>query len=328
MAARLTAIGCAMLVGAASHAVQAQAPGTAGDYPNKPIRMIVHQDAGSAGDNSARVMAPPRAEALGQPVIVENRPGAGGAIGMRLAAAATPNGYTVIAVGSPIMVLPYVHKDLGYDLFRDFAGIGRYSISHNALVVPPGVQAGSVKELIALAKAKPGQLNMATAGMGSASHLAGMLFNALADIQALVVPYKGGGAAITSLIAGETQYYVTPLSAVLGQVRTGRLKALGVGGERRVSQLPDVPTIAEAGVPSYQSVGWGGMLAPRGTPSATMARLMDKLAAIMALAAVQQQLVKIGVEPSVLLGAEFEQFMREDLERFGIAARAANLKPN
>lgn len=324
MAAERLASGWLFPIWALSFSVVAQ--GVA-DYPNKPIRILVAQEAGSAGDVGTRTIAPALGEALGQPLIVENRPGAGGALGMQVAMAATPNGYTLMAVGSPQMVLPYAHKNLGYDILKDFVPIGRYSVSHNALVVPSGLPVGSVRELVALAKLKPGQLNMGTAGIGSASHLAGALFNAIAEIDSLVVPYKGGGGATNALIAGEIQYYVAPLQALFGQVKSGRLKVLGVGGDSRAPQLPDVPTIAEAGVPAFRSVGWGGILMPKGTPPAIISKVMEKLGAIIALPGVQQQLVATGVEPGLLLGAEFEKFIREDLARYAIAAKAANLRP-
>lgn len=320
------ASGCAFFIAAVFSSAAAHAQGVA-DYPNKPIRALVAQEAGSAGDVGARAIAGPLGEALGQPLIVENRPGAGGALGMQVAVAAAPNGYTLVTIGSPQMVLPYAHKNLGYDIVKDFVPIARYSVSHNALVVPAALPVSTVRELIALAKSKPGQLNMGTAGIGSASHLAGALFNALADIDALLVPYKGGGGATTALVANEIQYYVAPLQALLGQIKTGRLKILGVGGERRAPQLPDVPTIDEAGMPGFRSVGWGGLLMPKGTPQPIVAKVMDKLAGIMAQPAVQQQLMATGVEPGLLLGAEFEKFMREDLARYAIAAKAANLKP-
>ena len=285
--------------------------------------MVVHQDPGSAGDSAARAIA--LGQALGQQLVVENRPGAGGALGLRAAAAA--DGYTLVAMSSTAMILPYVQKDPGYEVFRDFVPVGRFLVSQDALVVSSSLPVNSVKELVALAKSKPGQLNMGMAGVGSGSHLAGVLFNALADIQALVVPYKGGGAAIVALVANETQYYVAPLGAVFGQIKSGRIKVLGVGGDRRARRLPKVPTIAEAGIPAYRSAGWGGLLAPRGTPAAVTAKLMDKLAAIMALPAVQQQIIGTGAEPGLLLGAEFGKFMREDYERVGVAAKAAKLQP-
>jgi tripartite-type tricarboxylate transporter receptor subunit TctC len=296
------------------------------NYPAKPIRVVVAQEAGSAGDNGIRAISPALGEALGQPLVIENRPGAGGALGMAVGAAAAPDGYTMIAIGSPQMVLPYVHKNLNYDLLRDFVPIGRYSVSQNILVVPASLPVANVNELIQLAKAKAGQLNMGTAGPGSASHLAGALFNTLAGIQAVTVPYKGGGAAVIGLMAGETHYYVTPLQAVLGQVKSGRLKPLGVGGDTRVPQLPEVPTIAEAGLATYRSIGWGGILMPKGTPAAYAGRVEEKLAAIMELPAVRQQIFNAGAEPGLLVGAAFGKFMREDLERFGAAAKAAKLR--
>ena len=314
--------GCALLSAlTATPAVQAQEA-----YPQKPIRVIVAQEAGSAGDNGVRAITSALGEALGQPLVVENRPGAGGVLGMAAGAAAPPNGYTIVTVGSPHVVLPYVHKNLSYDLFRDFVAVGRYSLSQNVLVVPQTLQVNDVKQLIALVKSKPGQLNMATAGPGSISHLAGLLFNVMADIQAVVIPYKGGGSAVIGLVSNEVQYMVTPLQAVLGQIRSGRLKALGVGGESRALQLPDVPTIAEAGVASYRSVGWGGLLMPKGTPASYAARVGEKLAAVISQPAVQQLMMKVGTEPGFLPAGAFEKFMREDFERVGVAAKAAGLK--
>jgi tripartite-type tricarboxylate transporter receptor subunit TctC len=326
MDTRAAALGCALALAAAVSAGDAKAQG-AGGYPSKPVRLIIHQDPGSAADVSARAITPALSEALGQQVVLDYRPGAGGALGVRAAAAAAPDGYALIAMSSIAMILPYVLKDPGYDAFRDFVPIGRYTLSHNVLVVPAALPANSVKELVALAKSKPGQLNLGTAGIGSISHLSGALFNALAGIDAVVVPYKGGGAAITALIANETQYYVAPIAAVLGQIKTGRVKALAVGGDTRAIQLPDVPTIAEAGIPAYRNFSWAGLLAPAGTPAPVVGRLMEKLAAIMALPAVREQLLKTGSEPSLLLGAEFGRFMREDFERTGIAARSAKLQP-
>lgn len=322
----VTTIRCALLLAAVifSGLVQAQ---VAADYPVKPIRLLVPQEAGSAADNGVRAIAPALGEALGQTLVVENRPGAGGVVGMMAGAAAPADGYTLISVGAPQMVSPYVNKSASYDLFRDFVPVGRYSINHNVLVVPVSLPVRNVRELVALAKSKPGQLNMGIAGSGSVSHLSGVLFNVLADIQSLVVPYKGGGGAVVALMANEIQYYLSPLPSVMGQIKSGRLKPLAVGGENRTSQLPDVPTIAEDGIPAYRSVSWIGLLLPKGTPAAILAKVMDKLTVIMASPVVRQQLMNTGAEPSLLLGAEFEKFMREDFARVGIAAKAANLRP-
>ena len=318
--------GCALAMVAVFAAGPAQAQG-APDYPVKPIRVVVAQEVGSAGDVGVRSISPALGEALGQVLVIENRPGAAGVLGIGVAAVAAPNGYTMLSVGSPMMIIPYANKNLKWDLLRDFVAIGRYSISHNALVVPTSLAVANVKELIDLVKSKPGQLNMGTAGPGSASHLGGALFNVMADIQSVAIPYKGGGSAITALVAGETQYYVAPLTAVMGQIKSGRLRPLGVGGEARAPQLPDVPTIAEAGLAGYRSMGWNGFMMPKGTPAAITAKVGEMLGAITRTPAVREQILKSGAEPAFLPGEDFGKFMREDFERFGVAAKAANIQP-
>ena len=322
----IAATGCALFMASVFSAAPSRAQGSP-VYPVKPIRVIVAQEVGSAGDNGMRAISPALGEALGQPLVIENRPGAAGALGMGVAAATAPNGYTLLGVGSPMLIIPYANKNVKWDLFRDFVPIGRYSVSQNVLVVPSSLPVRSMKELIELVKSKPGQLNMGTAGPGSASHLAGALFNLMADIQSVSIPYKGGGSAITALVAGETQYYVAPLTAVLGQIKGGQLRPLGVGGDTRASQLPDVPTITEAGLPRYRSVGWNGIMATRGTPADIVAKLAEKLDTIMKMPAVQERIVKSGAEPTFLRSEDFGKFMREDFERFGAAAKAANLQP-
>ena len=297
----------------------------AADYPKKSIRVVIAQEAGSSVDTNIRVLTPPLGEALGRPLVVDNRPGAGGAIGMAIGAAAAADGYTLVGVGSPQMITPYAIKKLHYDLFRDFTPIARYVVSHNVFVVTPGSRAGSVKEFIELAKAKPGQINMSTAGPGSASHLAGSLFNVLAGISAVPIHYKGGGAAVVAVIANESQYLVTPMPAVLSQIRAGRLRAIGVGGENRAPQLPQVPTIEEAGLAGYRSVGWSGLLMPQGTPAPITAKVTEKLIGVLTMNPVREKILDAGAEPGLLAGAAFAKFMRDDMARFGIAAKAAGL---
>lgn len=317
---------CALTMLAAFSASSALAQGEP-SYPVKPIRVVVAQEAGSAGDVGVRSISTTLGEALGQPLVIENRPGAAGVLGIGVAAVAAPNGYTILSVGSPMMIIPYANKNVKWDLLRDFVAIGRYSISHNVLVVPTGLPVANVKELISLVKSKPGQLNMGTAGPGSASHLGGALFNVMADLQSVAIPYKGGGSAIVALVANETQYYVAPLTAVMGQIKTGRLKPLGTGGERRAPQLPDVPTISEAGLAGYRSMGWNGLMMPKGAPAAIVAKVGEKLGAITQTPGVRELILKSGAEPAFLTGGEFEKFMREESERFGVAAKAAGLKP-
>ncbi len=295
-------------------------------YPVKPIRVVIAQEAGSSVDTNIRVLAPLLGDALGRSLVVDNRPGAGGTLGMAIGAAAAPDGYTLVGVGSPQMIAPFAFRKLNYDLLRDFTPIARYVVSHNVFVAAPALHAGSVKEFVELAKAKPGQFNMSTAGLGSASHLAGSLFNMLAEIKTAPIFYKGGSAAVIAVIANESQYLITPMPAVLGQIRAGRLKAIGVGGENRAPQLPQVPTIEEAGLAGYRSVGWSGLLMPQATPAAITAKATQALTTVLAMNSLREKILDAGGEPGLLTGAAFAQFMRDDMARFGIAAKAADLK--
>jgi tripartite-type tricarboxylate transporter receptor subunit TctC len=295
-------------------------------YPTKPIRLVVGQEAGSALDNSVRILTPGLSEALRQQIVIDNRPGVGGMIAMQIGAASVPDGYTIINAGSPQMIAPFLFKKLSYDLFRDFVPVGRLTIVQNALVINNTLPATSVKSLIELLKSKPGQFNMASAGIGSASHLAGVLFNSMAGVQAVHVPYKGGAAAVVALISNEAQYLVTPLSATIGHIRAGRLKVLGVGGETRTRQFPDVPTIDESGIKGYRSHGWNGLFAPKGSPAAAIATLVQALNTVYADPALPDRILRAGVEPGLITGAAFTTFMREDMARFGAAAKAANLQ--
>ena len=296
------------------------------NYPSKPIRMIVGQQAGSALDNSVRTITPALSDALGAAIVIDNRPGVGGMIAMQIAHGATPDGYTIVNAGSPQMIAPFLFKKLDYDLFQDFVAIARLTVVQNCLVTSPQFGATSVKNLIDLAKSRPGTINMASAGVGSASHLAGTLFTAMTGTPVLHVPYKGGASAVTALISNEAQFMITPLSATLGHIRAGRLKVLAVGGQTRASQLPDIPTIESEGVKGYLSVGWNGLFAPRGTPAAAVGRLVGALKSVMAQADTQNRILRAGVEPGLLIGEEFTKFMREDMARFGRAVKAANLK--
>ena len=294
-------------------------------YPSRPVRFVLGQQAGSALDNGVRSITPALGEALGAQIVVDNRPGAAGIIAMQIGVAATPDGYTLINAGSPQMIAPFLYKKLDYDLFRDFVAIARLTTVQNCLVMNPGFAPNSVRSRIDLAKSKPGQINMASAGVGSASHLAGTLFATMTGVQVLHVPYNGGASAVTALISNEAQFMVTPLSATLGQIRAGRLKVLAVGGQTRAPQLPDVPTIQEEGVNGYLSVGWNGIFAPKGTPAAAVTRLVGALTGIMSKPDMKERIARAGVEPGLMTGAEFTKFMHEDMARFGRAVKAANL---
>lgn len=297
-------------------------------YPDRPIRVVISQEAGSSIDTNFRAIAPLLSDALGQQLVVDNRPGAGGTIGMTIGAAAAADGYTLVGVGSPQMIAPFAFRKLNYDVVRDFAPIARYVVSQNVFVVAPNFPAKNIKEFIELAKAKRGQFNLSAAGPGSASHLAGVYFNALTGIDAATIQYKGGGAAVIAIIAGESHYLITPMPAVYSQIRAGRLKPLAVGGEKRTAQLPQVPTVEEAGVAGYRSVGWTGLLMPKGVPPQYAALVTARLRDVMAMPAIQEHILNAGGEPLLLEGAAFGQFIREDMARFGVAANAAGLKPD
>jgi tripartite-type tricarboxylate transporter receptor subunit TctC len=296
-------------------------------YPVKPVRLLVGQEAGSALDNGVRIITPVLAQALSQQIIVDNRPGAGGMIALQIGLASATDGYTLINAGAPQMIAPYLFKKLPYDFLRDFAPVARLTSVHNVLVVTPALPAAHTRALIDLLKTRPGQFNMASAGVGSASHLAGVLFNAMAGVNAMHVPYKGGAAAVVALIGNEAQYLVTPLSATIGHIQAGRLRVLGAGGEARARQLPDVPTLDEAGLKGYRSTGWNGLFVKSGVPQAIVARLATALTVAYASPDLNERILRGGVEPALLGGAAFTAFMHDEMKRFGAAAKAAGLQP-
>ena len=291
------------------------------------MRLVVGQEIGSALDNAVRVVAPALGEALGQPVLLDNRPGAGGMVAMQVALAAAPDGYTLVNAGSPQMIAPLLFRKLSYDFFRDFIPVARLSVTQNVLVVPSAVPATDARGLVEWLRAKPGQYNMASAGIGSASHLAGTLFNTMTGSDALHVPYKGGSAAINALLSNDAQYMITPLAAALGQVRGGKLRALAVAGEGRAPQLPEVPTLHEAGVKGYRGSGWNGLFAPRGTPAAVVARAAAATVTVLSRPQIQERMLAAGVEAGTLVDPAFTRFMKDEAVRFASAAKAAGLRP-
>jgi tripartite-type tricarboxylate transporter receptor subunit TctC len=290
---------------------------SAQSYPSHPIRLVSPNPAGGANDTIARIVINKLSEILGVQIVIDNRGGAGGLIGGEIAAHASPDGYTLLAGSvSTHSFAPIIHAKLGYDPVRDFAPISLFAIAQNLLVVHPSVPVANVKELIALAKSKPGTLNYASGGTGSTSHFAVALFVSVADInrETVHVPYKGGAPAITATIARETQFYFGPMAGgTVPHVKAGRLKALAVGGAKRSPVLPEVPTVAESGLPAYQSSGWFGLLAPAGTPTALIARLNQAVVAAVASPDVKQRFFDIAVDPASNTPAEFASFVRDQL---------------
>ena len=298
---------CLMMTGSVS----------AQSYPSHPIRLVSPNPAGGANDTIARIVINKLSEILGVQIVIDNRGGAGGLIGGEIAAHASPDGYTLLAGSvSTHSFAPIIHAKLGYDPVRDFAPISLFAIAQNLLVVHPSVPVANVKELIALAKSKRGTLNFASGGTGSTSHFAVALFVSVADInrETVHVPYKGGAPAITATIARETQFYFGPMAGgTVPHVKAGRLKALAVGGAKRSPVLPEVPTVAESGLPAYQSSGWFGLLAPAGTPTALIARLNQAVVAAVASPDVKQRFFDIAVDPASNTPAEFASFVRDQL---------------
>jgi tripartite-type tricarboxylate transporter receptor subunit TctC len=292
-------------------------PAVAEMYPDHPIRLISPNPAGGANDTIVRVIAAKMSSLLGAPVVIDNRGGAGGKIGAEAAAHAAPDGYTLLAGSvSTHSFAPVVTPRLGYDPVKDFDPISLFALVQNVLTVSPSLPVASVAELIALAKARPGKLNYASAGPGSTSHFAVAMFVALAGIQDITVhvPYKGGGPATIATMADETQFYFGPIAGMVPFIESGKLKALAVSGEARSPALPDVATMREAGMPDYKAVGWYGLLAPAGTPETIVTKLSDAVADAARSPDVIAALHAQGTEPASSRPAEFAAFIREQLD--------------
>lgn len=294
-------------------------------YPSKPVRLIVPQQAGSSNDTLSRVMAASLGDALGHQVVVDNRAGVGGIIGMEIAATAVPDGYTLVAMATAQVISPHLQKKLSYDTFRDFIPISLFGVTYNVFIAHPTLPAANVKEFIALAKSRPGQINMASAGVGSQSHLAGVMFSLVAGINALHVPYKGAGASVAAVLGNESQFSVTPIPATVGHIKSGRLKALALSSKQRSPTAPEIPTFVEQGV-NFESSGWNGLIAPKNTPKPVIDRLYATLHKVAASPAFREQMARQGAEVVTSSQAEFTAFIRREFDAFGPAVKAANLK--
>ena len=295
-------------------------------YPSKPLRIIVPFTPGSATDTMARPIAERLSSALGQPVVVENRPGAGGTIGIAALAKSPSDGYTLAVVSTGHVVNPVLYANLPYDTLKDFAGVAPLAGLPSVLVVSPELGVRSVRDLVAMAKAKPGQLNYATAGIGSAAHISAEKFRMAAGIDAVHVPLKGSPESLTETMGGRTQFTWTPLTTAVGQIREGRLLALAVSTGRRSPAFPDVPTIAEAGFPRGEFNFWVGMLAPAHTPREVLARLNAETQRALQSADLKERLAKLGAEPMAMSPGEFDAFLRDEYAVLGEVMRAAGVK--
>ena len=302
-------------------------PACAQEYPRKAIRLIVPFAPGGGNDTVARAIAQSAGASLGQPVVVDNRAGAGGMLGAELAARAPPDGYTLFlgGVGSHA-VNPNLHAKLPYDPVKDFAPITLIASAPSVLVVNPSLPARTLAEFTALAKASPGRINYASNGNGSSAQLAAVLYESMAGVQMVHVPYKGLAPALVDLLAGEVQAMFSSVVAIVPNIKAGRLRALAVTGKRRAALLPEVPTLDESGVPGYEAGSWYGILAPAGTPQAVVAKLHEAIVRALAQPEVRERLVSEGAEVIGSTPEAFAAHITAELARMGKLIRDAGIR--
>ena len=305
----------------------ATAGAAAQDYPSKPIRIVLGFSAGSTTDILARTVGQKMNEAWGQPVVVENRPGAGGVGAGNTVATAAPDGYTLLVVSAGHAASAAMFTKLPYDTLRDFAGVSRIANVPSILVVSPSLGVKTVSDLVALAKSKPGQLNFSSPGIGSANHLAGELFKTLAGVQATHVPYKGIPEAMSAVVSNDVQFNFSPVLNVLPLTRTGKLVPLATTTGKRSVVLPELPTLAEAGVSGYRFDPWFGILAPTKTPRPVLAKLSSEVARIVDLPDVKERLRAVGADPAPTTPEEFDAYIKTEVAKFQKIVKDAGIKP-
>jgi tripartite-type tricarboxylate transporter receptor subunit TctC len=319
---RAGTLGAAFAAGAFAVATQTAFAQT---YPTKPIRAIVPFPAGGGIDTVIRILAPKMGEQLGQPVIVDNRAGASGTLGTEIVAKAPADGHTLLATFSSHPQNQILYRNLPFDTLRDFAPITVFGTVPNILVVNASLPVKSVKELIALARKRPGEILYASIGPASPSHLSAELFNAMAGVKMTHVPYKGAAPSMIALVAGETQLTFTTVLVAVPYVKAGRLRALGVASLKRSAAMPDVPTIDEAGVKGYDSIAWWGLLAPAKTPKPVLDRLYNVTVNAINQPEIRERLVQLGAEPSGMAPEAFDRLIRDDIAKWGKVVKAVGI---
>ncbi len=314
-------------IGASLAALCLPAARAQADYPNKPIRMVVTFPPGGSADAVVRLITPRLNDKLGQQVLVDNRPGAGGNIGMTLVAKAPPDGYTLgVGAAGALAANVSLYPQMPFDPLKDLKAVAMLAAIPFVIVGHPSIAARNQRELIALARSRPGGLALAHGGNGTAMHLSAQLLAQMADVKFTEVPYKGSGPAALDVLAGQVPLGMVDLPAALAQIRAGKLVAFAVTSPQRLAQLPDVPTVAESGLPGYDSTGWFGVVAPAGTPQAIVNRLSGEIGAALNDEAVRNTLRALGVEPSPSTPEAFEAIIRSETAKWAKVIRTANIK--
>lgn len=296
-------------------------------YPSKPIRIIVPFPAGGGVDYIGRLVGKGMSERLGQQVVIDNRPGANAILGLEVLKTAPPDGYTIAAASAgPLAVNPFIYAKLPHDTLRDFTQIASMCNFPLLLVVHPSLPVKSVKELITLARSRPGEISYASPGAGNSSHLAGELFNSMAKVKILHVPYKGMAPAVVSTVSGEAPILYASIPPILPHVRSNRVRVLGVGNAKRIPTLPDVPTISEAGLPGYEAYAWGGMIGPANMPRDIVMKLNAAIVDTLKQKDVIDKMLADGTVPTPSSPEEFTAYMKAELKKWGAVVKMANIK--
>ncbi len=297
-------------------------------FPSKPIRLVVPFPPGFASDFLARTTGQKLGEMYGQQIVIDNRPGAGGLIGTNIVAKAIPDGYTLMMLGQAHLINTLIHKDPGYHPFNDFASVSEIGMMPSVIIIAPSLPVKSLSEMIGLLKAKPGQYNFASGGVGTWSHFSGELFKAAAGVNVVHVPFRVQADAITEMVAGRVHYYVCPLPAALVMLKAAKLKPLIIASDKRVAALPDVPTSAEAGLPSYNVDNWFGIAAPAKTPSAVIAQLNRDIAKALQEQDLKERFTNAGAEPTFGSPEDFLKLQQDEYARLVKLVKETGIKPN
>jgi tripartite-type tricarboxylate transporter receptor subunit TctC len=299
---------------------------TADAWPSKPLRFILPFPPGGGTDILGRLIADRMSAGLGQPVVTENRGGAGGNVGAEAAARSAPDGYTIVLVAPSLAISPSLYSKLNYDPVRDFAPVSLVATVPNVMVTHPSVPANTLAEFIRLAKTKPGEMNFGSGGSGTSNHLAGELFNIVAGVKLVHVPYKGVNLAMNDVLSGQIHLVVIGVPAAAPHIKAGKLRALALVAPQRADALPDVPTVAEAGLPNFEVTTWYGILAPAGTPKPIVTRLNAELARIMHAPDLKERLTALATDPVTSTPEEFADYIKREIAKWGEVVRQAGLK--